>query len=193
LLSNDSSSIIIEQVKISCRDNPSLALAYFYFDFNDEMAQSVDNLIRSLIMQFSHQGKHAEAILKDLYTTHGRGMRPAARESLNEALQCILESFDEAYVIIDALDECTELDTLLSWIEGVLDWKVSKLHLLATSRLEQVIQDCLGPSGIQLTSANPDIEIFIRDTLKKDRKLKSWPTQMKEKINHALMNGASGM
>ncbi|ETW75262.1 hypothetical protein HETIRDRAFT_455913 [Heterobasidion irregulare TC 32-1] len=58
----------------------------------------------------------------------------------------IVDQFEHVYVLIDALDECTNTETLtmLKWIEEVVRILGSGLRLLVTSRQEGDIEKSLG-------------------------------------------------
>ncbi len=47
--------------------------------------------------------------------------------------------------ILDALDECKERQELLTDIDEIAGWKNRKLHMLATSRRENDIEESLEP------------------------------------------------
>ena len=51
----------------------------------------------------------------------------------------LLNDFIQVYIIIDALDECTAYDQLFEVIGSILEWQMSKCHLLVTSRREEKI------------------------------------------------------
>jgi len=149
-------------------------------------------------MQFSSQCATGQLILNEFYSAHAKGTQQPTGDNLNSALRRIIESLHQVYIIIDALDECTELGNVLSWIEEILDWDPGKPHVLTTSRKQPDIEDRLGPriaGGIGLTRVvvNRDIAIYIRDMLEKDSKLKLWPNEIKEEIANALTDGAHGM
>ena len=102
------------------------------------------------------------------------------------------------YIIVDALDECSERETLLSLIEEIVDWKLNTLHILATSRKERDIDDCLSSLvsneiNIQSTLVDADIRIHVHDKLRNDRKLKKWQASAQAEIEAALVGGAHGM
>ena len=123
------SSNIIQDVMGHCETKLSSAMAYFYFDFQDREKQQCQGLIRSLITQFSDQCKTTPEALERLYSKfEPRGQQPDLDE-LATTLNRILQEFQQAYIIVDALDECTEWDALLKLIEDVLDWKMSTLHI----------------------------------------------------------------
>ncbi|KAF8962153.1 hypothetical protein BDZ97DRAFT_2059804, partial [Flammula alnicola] len=97
------------------RGDMSLGTAYFFFDGRDSQKelQMHDKCIRSLISQFSHKCSGGiPTALVDLYRRCGGHQQPSIRE-LQDTLQDILKQFTHAYIIIDALDECTEHERTL--------------------------------------------------------------------------------
>lgn len=102
------------------------------------------------------------------------------------------------FVILDALDECTEREDLLALIDSMAGWKVEKLHILATSRRETDITEILEPLitgqiSIQNEIVNADIHTHLRERLQNDPKLRKWPAKVRMEIEGALMDGAHGM
>lgn len=184
-----------------CRAKPTLACAYFFFDGRDSQKalQQHENLIRSLILQFSHQcGGGMPAPLVQLYRMCMDGHQQPPIDSLHDTLQQILAAFDQAYIIIDALDECADRNNVLNWIQKISSWKGARLHLLATSRPEPDIKKQLGsldPSCICLEeeSNNNDIETYINWMLDTNDQLRDFNKETQDKIKVALKDGAKGM
>jgi hypothetical protein len=194
----DDSSAIIGDVLQYCESNPSYAIAYFYFDFNDTMKQQPEHLLHSLITQFSSQCTSIPNSLETLYTRCQYGKSQPITSALIVTLHGILQCFQHIYIIIDALDECVERRELLDVITKMVECKLDSLHILTLSRKEQDIKDCLEPqvSGqidIQSVLVDVDIQIHICDRLQNDPKLKKWPANVKKEIETTLMNGAHGM
>ena len=110
----------------------------------------------------------------------------------------MLKGFDDVYILLDALDECTDRADLLRFIEQLVDWKISGLHVLATSRKENDINTCLGSLMIyqlciQDDCVDADIRIHVMKKLSDDPKLRKWPIKVQNEIEDALMKGAKGM
>jgi hypothetical protein len=136
--------------------------------------------------------------LAALYSQNSDGQQQPATEELMSTLRHIIRGFQHVFVIVDALDECLDQDQLLRMIQDIMRWKLGPLHLLATSRKEQDIEDCVGPltsAQINLHSAqvNADIQTHLHDRLRNDPKLKKWPPKVHGQIEAALMEGAHGM
>ncbi|KAI9820909.1 MAG: hypothetical protein M1826_000823 [Phylliscum demangeonii] len=74
------------------------------------------------------------------------------------------EGFSQTYIIVDALDECSDWDELLDVMQEIVEWKMSSLHLLVTSRKEKKIEDrfhALQPVLIPLQSRQVDGDIRL--------------------------------
>jgi hypothetical protein len=133
-----------------------------------------------------------------LYSQNQDGRWRPTDKALLATLLNILQQFQNAYIIIDALDECTEQDKLLNLFEEIIEWKLSTLHILATSCREREIEGCLSgivsnQIDIQSTLVAQDIRIHVHESLQKDQKLQKWPEKMRVEIEDALMEGAHGM
>jgi hypothetical protein len=120
------------------------------------------------------------------------------QDHLTTTLKHILLEVQHAYIIIDALDECTERENLLKLVEEILDWKISTLHILVTSQKEPDIEDCLASRSwhaldLQEAVVAADIQIHVRDRLQSDSQLKKWPAKMRAEIEATLSDGAHGM
>jgi hypothetical protein len=192
------SSTIIQDVMLHCLSDSTLAVTYFYFDFNDIEKQRYENLIRSLIMQLSMQSKSTPKALNTIYSRYQEGQQQPTTDALTWALQHMVGDFHQTFIILDALDECTEREELLGLIEKIVDWKLEKLHILATSRRESGIEDTLTPliTGqicIQSALVNGDILVYIRERLQNDRKLRRLPKDVQVEIEKILMDGANGI
>jgi hypothetical protein len=191
-----SSSTVIEEAIRTCQ--PSSAVSFFYFDFNDAEKQRCDSLIRSLIVQLSSQSTNTPKALTELYSRHRGGQQTPAPKELMETLREAINELDHTYIILDALDECTERKQLLELIDEITQWNLQKLHVLVTSRRERDIEEglkCLLEDQIciQSTLVNADIRLHIHEKIQCDRKLSKWSAQIQDEIEEALMRGANGM
>ena len=191
------SASIIEDLVFHCDSNPSTACAYFFFDGRDgqKELQSVGSLIRSLIRQFSASYGGLPAVLAELFRScHNGGSKPTLK-LFHSALITILEAFDDVFIVLDALDECAERKDLLRWIEKMVSWRKSKLHLLATSRLEEDIAKrlrlldpyhvCMEPDLV-----TNDVARYIDSILEVEDQ---WNDEVKAVIKSTLLENAGGM
>lgn len=108
--------------------------------------------------------------------------------------------FKHAYVVLDALDECTEREDLLAFIEELVRTELNQLHILTTSRREGDIEASLGPLTqdqnkicIQSALVDADIQVHIRERFQNDPKLSRWPPKVHAEIEESLIKDANGM
>jgi hypothetical protein len=183
-----------------CETKQSSALAYFFFDGRDGQneSQTVASLIRSLIRQFSTPYGGVPAVLTKLYNScHNGGAQPSA-DSLQATLLLILEAFNDVYIVLDALDECIERKDVLKWIKDMTSWRKGKLHLLATSRLEEDITKhlrLLGPNYVYIKQdlVSRDIERYINSILYDEDYFGQWGDEIKANIKNTVLKSATGM
>ena len=183
-----------------CETNPSSAFAYFFFDGRDGQRglQLVDSLIRSLITQFAATYGGIPTTLAKLYQSCHDGKSQPSVQSLQSVLLTILESFDDIYIVLDALDECTERKDLLKWIKQMTSWKRSKLHLLTTSRPEEDIAKhlrLLDPDHVYIKQdlITRDVEKYIDCMIDSEDGFDRWNDEIKVNIKSTLLENARGM
>ena len=87
-------------------------------------------------------------------------------------------------------------------IEELISWKDRNLHILTTSRRDDIIEDSIKLLNndkeriyIQSTLVNVDIRAYIQNRLLTDRNLKRWRNkpEVQQEIEDTLMEKVDGM
>ncbi|KAF8499924.1 hypothetical protein JB92DRAFT_2677543, partial [Gautieria morchelliformis] len=190
-------STIIEEISLHCQSDPSLAVAFFYFDFNNKDTQP-DAVLRSLVVQLSLQCASTPSALAALFSRSADGRRSPSPEELMSTLKVLVEGFQIVYIVFDALDECSERNTFLTLLREVVSWGLGSLHLLVTSRKERDIEETLSSLvshqvHMDDSLVDGDIQIHVSRTLGDDIKFSLCSAGEKEKIKTTLIEGAHGM
>lgn len=198
-----SSSVIIEQLKANCASKPSLAIAYFYFDFNESEKQNATSFVTTLIAQLCNHVVDLPEELKELYKACNNGRGVATLDALKAALFAVAEKFGDVFIVADALDECPKngnlREELLELIKDMNTRSSSNIHLLVTSRPESDIEELLQSLSttrvipIQGSPIDADIKSYICNEISSDSKLKKFPIEEQKKIEKRLIAGADGM
>ena len=132
----------------------------------------------------------------DLYKSCGEAQQPSDEE-LQNVLRDIFDKFSEAYIVIDALDECTDREKTLNWANKLvsdINHKATNLHIAVTSRPERDISEVfavLDPHSIDVGEANTkDIVEYLK--LHMELKFAKYDENTQENIKSKLKECAEG-
>jgi hypothetical protein len=137
------SSTIIGHLLQYCHDDASMVTAYFYFDFNDTQKQDPELMLRSLFCQFLQRSLTMPDGVDTLFSACENGKRQPSLHALLEITLQVMQQFTHVYIILDALDECTQRQELMDVLETVAGWRLDNVHMLMTSRKERDIESSL--------------------------------------------------
>lgn len=137
-------------------------------------------------------------IVQQLHEKHHNGQLEPSDDKVESCLYHVIGISEDAYIIIDALDECNERHALLAFLKTLVNECGNHLHLLMTSRQEHDITEELSqfvvfPIGLQSQLVDRDINLYVQEILSKDLRMKKWPDQIKEEILTNLISKADGM
>ncbi|KAH9069622.1 ankyrin repeat-containing domain protein [Lactarius deliciosus] len=202
------SSAIINKVTTLCAAG-SASMAYFYFDFRDVDKQARRNLLPSLLIQLSTRSDAFCDILSRLYETHDNGARQPSDKALTQCLKEMLTLPNQrpVYLIIDALDECSDTSgipsprqVVLDLVKDLVSLRLPSLHICVTSRLEADICEVLESRASQTVSLQDehgqrkDITSYVRSVVYSGSgKFKKWRGEDKEHVIETLSERADGM
>jgi hypothetical protein len=196
------SSTIIEHLLQHCQDDSSTVTAYFYFDFNDAEKQDPELMLCSLLRQLLQRSVTIPKDVDALFSSCDNGQRQPSVDALLEVTRQAAQEFTQVYVVLDALDECTQRSELMRMLETVAEWQLDNLHLLVTSRKERDIESSLesyikeeDTVCLQREVVDQDIQRYVQQRLRDDKGLAKWNKDavIREEIEAALMRGARGM
>lgn len=175
----------------------------FFFDFSDTRKQTLEDLLRSLAIQLHHTGIEAAKALDRLFTSSDDGRRQPGVSALSACVDSMLQSSSDSAVVLDALDESTTRDKLLSWIGRLSSSPNAKrIKLIVTGRPEAEFQHeiprLFGENNCKLLSkeaVNADISSFVDYELhqRPDFKDKKIPHDLLNQIRSQVGDGADGM
>jgi hypothetical protein len=106
-----------------------------------------------------------------------------------------MQEFACVYVVLDALDECTQRQELMDVLNTVVRWQLDNLHLLITGRKERDIESSLenyireeDTLCLLRDVVNKDIQRYVQQRLRDDKGLAKWnkDAAVREEIDAAL-------
>ncbi|CZR67570.1 uncharacterized protein PAC_17469 [Phialocephala subalpina] len=202
------SSSVIKHLKSSYGGNPQVALAYYYFRFDDQEKPNIMTLSRSLIKQLYCCRPNTPEAVEALYKYCENGQSPDA-DDLRTALVATIRGFSAVYLVLDALDEysleVSERKKVLDFIRQIHRVNLKNLHILCTSRREADIEKAFKPLFPASATGNTDVDLMAyrgkvdHDIgLHIDKTLASetyddWSEELKMEVRQALVERADGM
>lgn len=182
---------VIQRCKIPRGQKYGLAYYYCYFGHNQEEAVPI---LKWFLDQLCRQ---AERIPMSLFQLYKDGREPNLIELLG-CLEAVLQGYDKAYLIADAIDESKPRgDTLRVLRDLATDARFNKIQLLVTSRLyidiEQVLQEFSESISMSNEEVTTDIKHFLQASMLSNPKFRRWEPKLLEETQEALALGAKGM
>jgi hypothetical protein len=201
------SSAIVDDID-AMRRAGLVSLAFFYCDFREDQKKDLRGLVSSLLVQLCHQSDPYWDALSKLYSEHADGSRYPSDDALAGFLKNILKLPGHApvYLVVDALDECSNTSSIpsprsdvLNLIEKLIKSEISNLHICVTSRPEMDIKDALNHLIFRSVSLHDergqknDIEEYIVSVINTDPKNKRWRAEDRQLVIDVLTGKAEGM
>ena len=201
------SSTIIEDVD-AMRKAGLASLAFFYCDFREDQKRDLRGLLSSLLVQLCHQSDSYCDVLFEFYSEHAKGLRRPSDYALAGCLKNLfqLPRLAPVYLIVDALDECSNTSVVRSPRAEVLDVikelitsQFPNLHICITSKLEADIKDILDPLIFRHISLHDergqkkDIEDYIKSVINAHPRNRRWKVEHKQLVIDVITGKADGM
>jgi NACHT domain len=185
-------------------------MCYFYFDFRDTNKQHWHDLVHSLLTQLSARSGHRCDVLSLVYKEYENGAHQPNDGFLAKCLKEMLTLPNQhpIYLIIDAIDECSNTsgipssrERVLRLVKELVELRLPNLHICVTSRPEIDIQDILGPLATHRVSIHEqsgqkkDIVAYVRSVVYSDSEpiMRTWRAEDKELVIETLSERADGM
>ena len=191
-----SSSVAIEDLLQKQQQNKvRTAVAYYYFNFQTREEQQFVNLLRSITLQLSCQ---CPRLPNSVQMLQWQPEWVFSCEYLVGIIEDLLKEFPDVHIVIDALDECEQNEEVLRWIEGLLEKKNDRLHVLVSSRQDYHFQlelERLASLMLKLDQQTfaKDIEIYIHERLGTDPRMRKWSSDVRDDIKQSLVSNAGGL
>jgi len=181
------------------------SLAFFYHDFNEDDKRNLRGLLSSMLVQLCHQSEPYCDILSKFYSDHASGLQHPSDDELIACLKDVLELTGQApvFLIVDALDECSDIsdipsprEKVLHLLEELIELRVQNLRLCVTSRPEADITLVLRPLTSHSVSLHgergqmQDINNYIKSVVNDMRR---WKSEHKQLVIDVLTKRADGM
>lgn len=171
-----------------------VGITFIYFKYN-ETDQTFDNILSSLLKQLLQDSEDIPPDILSLYERHRDRKTSPKIDEISQALSTMIQSHEEVFCIIDALDECNED---LRWeLVDKLETLGPKLRVLVTSRyLDSIAEELEVYQRFEIKANKADIELFIEHQIRRNRNLRKIVEKspsLRDDIKKGVFNTAENM
>jgi hypothetical protein len=171
---------------------------YYYFNFRDELTQTSENFLRSILSQLLYSLPDIPPAIIELHAQCNSGKhRPSVRD-MTDCFIAVVNTVSEVWLFGDAFDECINWNDLWYFLSTTAKSQCPGLRFMFTSRPEGYIRDAVGSLGIpsldlDCEEINRDIAAYVSECLTNDVRFVRTPPEGKYLIRQSLIPRAGGM
>ena len=172
--------------------NEDTGVAYIFCNYKAQLEQTPVNLIASLLKQLS-QGKGA--VPEELKSFYQRCIKKGTKATLEEMVQMLhaeLSRFSQVFVVIDALDECSDLKILLDHIHVIQALPI--VNLMVTSRHVPSITDRFSNAiHLEIRAYRLDIERYVASQIPRLATCVKGNQNLQDLVRNEIVEATDGM
>lgn len=187
-------AITIDNLTARFQKDPSIGIAYIYFNFRRRDEQKAVDLLASLLKQLSQQRASLPDNVKALHDQHER-TRPSFEE-ISKTLQSVAAIYSRVFIVVDALDECQAFDGCRTRFLTEL-FKVqtsSGANLLITSRfIPEIVERFNGELSLEIRANEDDIRRYLNSHMSHLPAFVQRTSDLEEEIKSRIVKAVDGM
>ena len=146
-------------------------MAYVYVTYNEPL-HTAENLIASLLQQLCQQKASTPETVLGSYKEHVKSKTRPKLSEYSRMLSSVCQTFSNIFVVVDALDECSETHSNRENFMTELLKMSPKTRLLVTSRHFASIKSKIkGDSFVEIRADDDDVESFLQNYISQHREL----------------------
>lgn len=189
-------SIVVDHLREKFRDNLDVGVAFLYCNFRQQQEQQPIHLFLSLLRQLAQRQPFLPQAIVKLHQEHQKDRTRPSLDKVSTVLQSVLLECSKAFIIIDALDECSATSTSRVLEELFNLQAKTETYLFATSRPIPDIVSRFKRQGcgtLEIYGSAEDLGTYIDGHVHQLPTFVNKTTAMSEKIKTAIINAANGM
>ncbi|KAL8721440.1 MAG: hypothetical protein Q9225_001885 [Loekoesia sp. 1 TL-2023] len=189
-------SVVVDSLRTFHLKHDSVGVAAIYCNFKHSSLQTPENLLAGLCAQLIQQSlKPISNILDNLYNIHSRSMTRPKWKDIVQIFEDHVTNLDTVYLVIDALDECSEdvRKVLLRYFEIL----PSNIRLLLTTRhIDEITREFRDDPMVEIRASPSDLKRFVTSSIASNRRLADHvrnQASLEQEICERVITKADGM
>ncbi|KAL8897484.1 MAG: hypothetical protein Q9207_007196 [Kuettlingeria erythrocarpa] len=186
-------SVVINFLRARYAEQESVGVAAIYCNFKERDSQSPENLLAGWSAQLVKQT--LPDLLVNIHQMHSAQQTRPTRKEIIRLFEDIVTRLDTVYLVVDALDECSEgvRDFLLTFFETL----PSNIRLLVTTRhIDEITRVFRTSPMLEIRASLGDLEKYVRSRVGSYRRLSGLVRSndnLHKDIGHRVAFKAEGM
>lgn len=193
-------SNVIETINRNFAERKEIGICFAYCDYKQETTQDFSTVVLGLMKQLCRK-----AVIPHDFVLKKQDALPQSTIANRGHFSELAASFDEVFLLIDALDEFPQKQRheVLGFLKGIV-YELPHAKVFVTSRRERDIVEVFEGVGtptieVEARNVNPDIEKYVASEVEKlrtgdnGRKLYVDNDELVQRIVHTLTDKADGM
>ena len=145
-----------------------VGLAYVFCNYKSQVDQTLYTLLSALLKQLVQSRTDIAAPVTRVYDHHFKQKSKPSLDEIFTALSTVCSSHARVYVVVDALDECTDQDrTRNQLVEKLRELQTrTNVRLLFTSRfIPEITEKFRSTPVLKIRAREKDIQRFVADQI----------------------------
>jgi hypothetical protein len=157
-------SVVIHDLTIRFSEDPSVGIAYIYFNFQRQDEHNVNDLLISLLKQLAESQSSLPKSIKDLYDRHKTKRTRPSHEEISSTLRSVVAKYSRVFIVVDALDECQASNSCRTrFLSEIFSLQA---NLFATSRINGEIAKIFSKAtSLEIRARDDDVRIYLDERM----------------------------
>ncbi|KAL7912200.1 hypothetical protein GGI35DRAFT_492155 [Trichoderma velutinum] len=189
-------SVVVDHLERTYKAEPTIGIAYIYchYEWQDQV---IERLLASLLKQLCRRQNSLLSFIRDFYEQHiDKGTRPSLEE-IQAVLHSVTEDYSTVFIVVDALDECQNLDGSRQMFLTELSNLQAKygVNLFLTSRFIPEIVDHFSKTStsLEIRASTEDIERYLKGNMYRLPRFVRQNQELQQEIVAEISKAADGM
>lgn len=187
-------SLVIDRLREHFSEQ-DVAISHLYFNYRDQVDQTPEKSIASLLKQLAIAHHTLSKPLLDLYRRFNSQERRPQLQDLEQAFLLACRNFSRVFVVVDALDEC-DLKYRKGFLRSLSNLqKDQSLSIFVTSRsYEDHVNQLFGSCPrMKIQARESDLRRYILGEIEESHEIDAIDDDLKTTIVERVVEGAQNM
>lgn len=186
-------SVVVNNLKAE-KPKTEIGIAYLFCEYARLNSETIQTLAAAILSQLADQCAVFPESVTALYNLHHANKMPLRFEEISSALIGVLQTFSQVFLVIDAVDECSEQirRELLSYL--LEQQKKTRIKLLVTSRptinFQQEFGDC---EILEIRADEQDVKIVLSSLIERLPKFVRTDEVLRNRVKNDIAAAVDGM